>query len=137
MHEAFPGREQDLVGDEPDCDDHEHDTDYLVHGTELAAIVQQMAEAEPGQDGDIDFCRHQRAPGEGPALLEAADQKRQRGGQVSYGCREDPPMTSTSQFFQDTTMPQTPCLLAAASRYCRLVSRFRSLRSASVMSISL
>ena len=65
----------------PMSDDHEHDADHLVHGVELAAVVQQVAEAEAGEDGDVDFRRHQRAPGEGPALLHAADDERQRRGQ--------------------------------------------------------
>ncbi len=43
--------------------------------------MQEMAEAEAADDGDIDLRRHQRAPGEGPALLHAADQEGQRGRQ--------------------------------------------------------
>jgi hypothetical protein len=47
VEEAFDGREKDFVGEKADDDDDEHDADDLVHGVQLPAVVQEMAEAEP------------------------------------------------------------------------------------------
>ena len=60
-------------------------TPMLVHGVQFATVVQQMAKAEAGQDGDIDLGGHEGAPGEGPALFHAANQERKRGGQDDFG----------------------------------------------------
>ena len=78
VQKALPRREQNLIRQEPDDDDHQHDADDLVHVVQFAAVVEEMPEPEAGEDGDVDSRRHQRAPGEGPALLHAADQERQR-----------------------------------------------------------
>jgi len=85
VEEAFDGGEEDFVGEEADDYYDQHDADDLVHGVQLPAVVQQMAEAEAGQDGDVNLGGHEGAPGEGPALFHAADQERERGGQDDFG----------------------------------------------------
>jgi hypothetical protein len=55
VHETFPRREQALVSDEPDHNGEQHEADNLIHGTELAAVMKEMAEAKAGQDGDVNF----------------------------------------------------------------------------------
>jgi len=57
MHESFPWPEECLIDDEPERDDDQHDPDHLIHGAQLAAVVKRMAEAEAGQDGDVDLGR--------------------------------------------------------------------------------
>src|SRR5687768_15145561 len=85
MEEAFDGREEDFIGEETDHDDDEHDADDLVHGVQFAAVMQKVAEAEAGQDGDVNLGGHEGAPGEGPALLHPANQKRKRSRQDDFG----------------------------------------------------
>jgi hypothetical protein len=51
VEEAFDGGEEDFVGEEADGNNDEHDADDLVHGVQLAAVMQEMTEAEAGQDG--------------------------------------------------------------------------------------
>src|ERR1700722_17291293 len=46
VQEALPGRKQQPVGDETDHHDHQHDADHLIHGVELAPVMQDLAEAE-------------------------------------------------------------------------------------------
>src|SRR5580704_16432028 len=59
VQELLPGREDQLVCQQPDRNDDQHDAYDLIHGVELAAVVQQMTQAETGQDRHIDFRRHQ------------------------------------------------------------------------------
>jgi hypothetical protein len=42
MQELLPGREDQFVCQQPDRNDDQHDAYDLVHGVELAAVVQQM-----------------------------------------------------------------------------------------------
>ena len=77
MEETFDGGEEDFVSEGADYYYDEHDADDLVHGVQLAAVMQQMAEAEAGQDGNVNLSGHEGAPGEGPALFHAANQERE------------------------------------------------------------
>jgi hypothetical protein len=43
-----------LVRDQPDHLDDQHDADDLMHGTKLAAVMKEMAEAKTRQNGAID-----------------------------------------------------------------------------------
>ncbi|NCV86919.1 MAG: ATP-binding cassette domain-containing protein [Oxalobacteraceae bacterium] len=56
-----------------DGEQHDHHADDLFHRVELAAVVQQVSEAESAQDRDIDLRRHQAAPRKGPTLFHAAN----------------------------------------------------------------
>src|SRR5262249_44448618 len=73
VHETLPRGEHRFVDHKPDHDNHQHDPDHLVHGAELAPVMEQMTEPEPSQDRDIDLRRHQRTPSEGPTLLHPSD----------------------------------------------------------------
>src|SRR5687767_1429223 len=85
VEEAFDGREEDFIGEEADHDDDEHDADDLVHGVQFAAVMEEVAKTEAGQNGDVNLGGHEGAPGEGPALFHAADQKWKRSGQDDLG----------------------------------------------------
>src|SRR4051812_21286194 len=78
VEEALPGRKENFVSQQADQDDDKHDADHLFHRLLLASEMQQLAEPEAGEDGDIDFSCHQRPPGESPSLLYPADDERQR-----------------------------------------------------------
>jgi hypothetical protein len=56
VQEALPGSEQRFVSDKADDHNHQHDAQDLIHGMELAPIMQQMTEAEAGENGNVDFC---------------------------------------------------------------------------------
>src|SRR5438105_5122040 len=45
--------------------------------------MKKLPQTEPRQNGDKDFRRHERTPGEGPALLHAADDK-WKGGRKNH-----------------------------------------------------
>ena len=77
VQKALPRGKKGLIGEKPDEYDHQHDRDDLVHGVQLTPVMQKMAQAETGENGDVDLGSHQRAPSERPALFHAADQKRQ------------------------------------------------------------
>ena len=78
MKKSFDRRKENLIRQQTDDHDHEHDADDLFHGAQLAAVVQQLAESEAGENRDENFRGHERAPGKRPALFHSANDKRQR-----------------------------------------------------------
>ena len=81
MEECFDRREKDFIGEQTDDNDHKHDRDDLIHRTQLAAVMEKLAEAEAGKDRHENFRCHERAPCERPTLLHAADDEGKRGWQ--------------------------------------------------------
>ena len=84
MHEPFGGGEERFVDGEADENDDKDDTDDLIHGMKFPAVVQQLAKTEAAENGDVNFGRHEGAPGEGPTLFHPANDKRKRGRQNHF-----------------------------------------------------
>ena len=59
VEESFNRGKESLVHGKSDDDDDEHDTDDLVHRIQLTPIMQQMSQAESGENRHEDFCRHE------------------------------------------------------------------------------
>src|SRR5262245_14257740 len=59
VHESLPRRKQQAIGHEPNDYNDNHDADHLLHCVELAAVVEEVSQSEAGENGDVDFRRHQ------------------------------------------------------------------------------
>src|SRR5207249_3653186 len=62
MKELLDRREEDLIREQADDNDHKHDRDDLIHRTQLATVVEKLAEAEAGKDRHKNFRCHEQAP---------------------------------------------------------------------------
>lgn len=59
MEKTFPRREENFVREQPDDNDHQHDSDDLVHCVEFASVMEQMAETKSSENGHINFRGHE------------------------------------------------------------------------------
>src|SRR6202171_2387369 len=78
---GIQGSEHELVHGDPNSEDEHDRRHHQSHVGQLAPRVQELAKPQPQlwADGDQFGC-HQRAPGEGPGLLEAGHVARHRRG---------------------------------------------------------
>src|SRR5829696_6388372 len=79
---ALERAEHQGVDEDPDGQDDQHDGEHAVGPAEPPVRLQQEADVRLAGDRDDDLAGHQAAPGERPALLEAAHEAGQR-------CRQD------------------------------------------------
>src|ERR1700681_2235417 len=84
MQKSLNRREKDFVRKQTDDNDDEHDGDDLIHRAQFAAIVQKLSQSKAGQDGNENLGGHERAPGEGPTLFHAANDKGKGGRQDNF-----------------------------------------------------
>ena len=70
---ALDRREEDEVRQQADAHHHEHHAHDLVHSLQVTSSVQQGTQAKSIDNHHEDLGRHERTPGESPALLESAD----------------------------------------------------------------
>ncbi len=59
MEKTFPWGEENFVREQPDNDNHQHDSDDLVHRVEFASVMEQMAETKSSENGHINFRGHE------------------------------------------------------------------------------
>ena len=86
---ALGEAEHDHVDEHTDREQHDHHRLDARHVTDVAVRSQLLAEREPGDSAD-DLAGEQAAPRERPTLLEAADERRQRGREHHVPQRVEP-----------------------------------------------
>lgn len=85
MKKAFPWRKENLVRQQSDQDDDDHDPDHLIHRVQFAPVMEEMAQTESGENRHVNLRGHERTPGKSPALFHATNEIWQRRRQNDTG----------------------------------------------------
>src|SRR4029077_17690370 len=75
VEETFDRGKQNFIRQQPDHNDHQHDANDLVHGTQFAAIMKQLSKSKSRQNSHENSRGHEGTPGERPALFHSTNNK--------------------------------------------------------------